>query len=256
MKAKIQIGMYAGLLILVWVITGLASAGSRSKTVKEVRVILDEGKESFFLDSESVKKILNEKNGKALEGSRVSDLKFSALEYELDRNPWIGNAEVFWQHDSVVTANIKLRKPVARVLAANGVSFYLDEKMRKFPVSASYPADVPLISGAVREELSPEDTIKSMQLLGISELLNEIRTNLFFASLVSEIVVDEKGEVTIFPEVGELRIKIGKPENVKEKLEGLMKFFEQVLTLTGWERYKSVDLSFDGQIVGKKNFNW
>lgn len=256
MKAKIYIGMYAGLLILLWVITGLASSGSRSKTVKEVRVVLDEGRESFFLDGESVKAILAAKNGKALEGSRINELKFSALEYELDRNPWIGNAEVYWQHDSVVTASIELRKPLARVISANGVSFYLDEKMHKFPVSPKYPADVPVVSGTFLEELSPEDTLKSEGLAGISELLHEIRSNDFFSSLVSEIVIDDKGSVTIFPEVGDLRIRIGKPEKVKEKLAGLMKFFDQVLSVTGWERYKGVDLSYDGQIIGRKKFNW
>ena len=256
MKAKIRIGMYAGLLALIWVITGLASAGSRSKTVKEVRVVLDEGRESFFLDGESVKGILAAKNGKALEGNRISELKFSDLEYELDRNPWIGNAELYWQHDSIVTANIELRKPLARVIAANGVSFYLDGKMRKFPVSPRYPADVPMVTGSFREELLPEDTLKSEQLKGVSELLGEISSSDFFSSLVSEIVIDEKGEVTIFPEVGDLRIRIGKPVNVKAKLNGLMKFYDQVLSVTGWERYKSVDLSYEGQIVGRKNFNW
>lgn len=256
MKRKLRIAAHLGALVLIWTVMGLASANHRGKQVTAVHVIVEDGKENYFLDADAVKKILERKVGTPLEGTPVGSLRMDELEYELDNNPWIGNAEVFFRNDGVLGVEVALRKPLARVITPSGASFYLDEKMRKFPVSPSYPADVPLVTGYIRETLEPTDTLNDPALRGVTELIKAVHSDEFFSSMVSEIAVDGRGEITLYPEVGDLEMRFGKPEQIEEKLASLMKFYDQVLAVTGWNRYQSVDLRFQDQIVAKKRFNW
>lgn len=58
--------------------------------------------------------------------------------------------------------------------------------------------------------------------------------------------------LTLIPRSGNYRILFGDLSDQKAKLERLQHFYNDVAATTGWERYKSVDVSFAGRIVCTK----
>ncbi len=256
MKMKLRILAWAGTFILIWVVMGFAGANRSGKEIKEVRVLINDGKENFFLDSEGVKTLMAKRNGRPIEGSAVGAIRIDEIEYALDSNQWVDEAEVFYRNDGSLTAEVKMRTPIVRFLSETGVSFYLDEHFTKFPPSLNYPADVMLLRGDYEEELTPVDTIKDERLRSVLPFIEKVNQDPFFKAFISEIYIDRKGSITLFPEVGDLEIVFGKPERIDEKLDALSRFIASVLNHTGWDRYGKVDLRFEGQVVAQKKFNW
>ena len=58
------------------------------------------------------------------------------------------------------------------------------------------------------------------------------------------------GAFDLIPKLGNQVIHFGKAENYHEKFNNLLCFYRQVLSKKGWSQYSSLDVQFDGQIVG------
>ena len=55
------------------------------------------------------------------------------------------------------------------------------------------------------------------------------------------------------PKIGEQRIRLGKVEQIEEKLDNLRTFVEEVVPYKGWEVCQTIDLRFKDQIVCTRN---
>ena len=47
-------------------------------------------------------------------------------------------------------------------------------------------------------------------------------------------------------------VHLGSVELMDKKINNLKAFYKKVMVADGWEKYKSIDMSFDGQIVCQK----
>jgi cell division protein FtsQ len=66
--------------------------------------------------------------------------------------------------------------------------------------------------------------------------------------------IDITGEklFELIPVIGDHIIKLGKGENVEEKLNRLFVFYKQVLGKVGFNKYAALDVQYDGQVVAIK----
>ena len=81
------------------------------------------------------------------------------------------------------------------------------------------------------------------------ELINKIRNDEFWSAQLAQLDIDQKGRITMFPQVGDERIEFGKPDNADIKFKKLMIFYKEILPRTGWNKYNRVNLEYEGQIV-------
>jgi cell division protein FtsQ len=58
---------------------------------------------------------------------------------------------------------------------------------------------------------------------------------------------DKKFE--FIPVIGSHIIRIGRAENIDQKLRRLLVFYKQVLSKTGFDKYSALDLQYEGQVV-------
>ena len=59
--------------------------------------------------------------------------------------------------------------------------------------------------------------------------------------------------VQLIPKLGDQIIDFGYPdENIQDKFKRLSVFYQDGLPYEGWNKYKSISLAFDGQVVAKK----
>ena len=83
------------------------------------------------------------------------------------------------------------------------------------------------------------------------QVINTIRTNEFWNAQIAQMDIDSKGNITLFPQVGDLRIEFGQPINEKTKLKKLMILYKEILPRVGWNKYKRVNLEYEGQLVAE-----
>src|SRR4030095_10723863 len=74
----------------------------------------------------------------------------------------------------------------------------------------------------------------------------------FWMSQVAQVDITPERKFEMIPVVGNHTVKLGDGENIGEKFRRLMIFYQQVLSKTGFERYKLIDVQYKGQVVASR----
>jgi cell division protein FtsQ len=69
---------------------------------------------------------------------------------------------------------------------------------------------------------------------------------------VVQVNVVADGTLELVPRVGDHIIYLGPPVNISKKLERLRKFYLYGLNEAGWNKYATISVEFDNQIICKK----
>jgi cell division protein FtsQ len=93
------------------------------------------------------------------------------------------------------------------------------------------------------------DSEKTENLARAFELVNYIRGDSFWSSMIDCLSMTRDGRVTMVPRVGNHIIRLGKAENYEEKLDNLLVFYREAMPVTGWNKYKVVNIEYKGQVV-------
>jgi cell division protein FtsQ len=69
---------------------------------------------------------------------------------------------------------------------------------------------------------------------------------------VAQIDITPERNFEMVPVVGNHLVKLGNGENIDKKFHRLMVFYKQVLSKTGFDKYKVIDVQYKGQVVASK----
>jgi cell division protein FtsQ len=242
----------AGLVMTTIILLGASLRHQQEKVCTDVWISFEGDKRNLFIDSEEVKEIINSNH---LIGEPLKKISLYKIEQKLRKNPFVKSAEVSLDNHGVIHIRLALRDVLARFYNKRGESFYLTKNGTKMPSSRNYSARTILISGEIEESLFPLDTLKSETCRALKPMLEYIAKNPVYAALISEIYLDEKGELTIYPELGNLSIEFGDLEDFQNKLANLVIFYRNVMPKVGWNYYQKISLKYKNQVVAKKKHN-
>lgn len=161
----------------------------------------------------------------------------------LERNELIKKAYCYHSPDSVLHIDIEQRQPILRVKSASQADFYVDSEGEIMPVRSIVPMQIPLATGYVSKEKA------SGELYKLAQFLND---NKFWRQEITQIYVNQNGDIELIPRVGSHTILLGSADNCEKKLSNVRKFYDKVLSRKGWNYYKKINVKFDNQIVGEK----
>jgi cell division protein FtsQ len=69
---------------------------------------------------------------------------------------------------------------------------------------------------------------------------------------VAQIDITTDRQFEMIPVVGNHLVKLGNGENINQKFRRLMMFYKQVLSKTGFDKYKVINVQYKGQVVASK----
>lgn len=238
--------MAAGLFVLLAVVNRY----HQEVTLSEVKVNFLAVEDNAFLTSNEVKEAMGWEGGHAPIGERLDQLQLSQLEEQLLSSPYVRSAELHKSLTGVLHVDVRLRKPVGRIMNNSGADVYLDAEGKKFPITPQHSANVVLVRGDFEEAVA--DTFACETISATLPLLNFIASDPYWNHYFSELVIDELGEVTLYPREESLPIEFGYPFAITDKLQRLRIFREQVLEHPERPRLRSINLKYEGQIVAKQ----
>lgn len=194
-------------------------------------------------------------------GISFSHVDLGAIETKVREMKEVKKVKAFKTIDGNVHIDITQRKPLVRIMNANGLQFYLDEGGFQMPVSAAYTPRVPVVTGFLHE---PSSNVSAVE-IGESELLkdqllsddifymvNYIRKNEFWNAQIQEIYINRNKEFEFVPTMGDHRIMFGSIENMVGKFEKLKVFYEDGLRNMNWNRFSIINVKYKNQIVCTK----
>lgn len=219
--------------------------------IHDISVRIINTNDNHFLDEADVLSLMN-LNAQNLRGARTNDLDLRAIEKKIMRDPFIRDAELYTDLKGNLVARVELRRPVARIIRNDGPDGYIAEDGTVMPVSDKFTARVLLVGGPyVRKLLQQRNLSQSTEGQKLLNLINVIREDEFWNAQIAELDIDSKGKVTMLPQVGDERIEFGTPDNEEVKLRKLKIFYKEIVPKTGWNKYRRVNLEYEGQIVAE-----
>ena len=221
------------------------------KHVQAIIVQLNQIDGHRFLTRRDVTGYLTNGGADPIAGKSYDGVDFRQLERRLQQHGLVRSCQVARDLAGNLLVTIEQPRPLARLMASDeetrAVSGqYVSEEGRFFPVSMNYSARVPILTGAyfrVNRSLTNE---RNQPLLA---LLKRIHSDPFWRAQITELSVDEQGDVTMWPQMGNHQIEFGPPTDLDAKFKKLKLVYTDVLPAKGWDRYSRVSVQYRNQIV-------
>jgi cell division protein FtsQ len=223
-------------VIFLYSFTGKRNLG-RKITKAEVIFV---GENQIFVKQQTVNKLLieNRTDSKTI-GRDALDL--NKLEESIDAHPMIEKSQVSISVDGVLKAVVRQKTPIARI-NDEGVSFYVDYKGNKMPLSSNYTARVLLVSGEINDKNRGD----------FAKLFRVIYDDVFLKKNIIGMQIMPNGSVLMLNRNYNFKIDFGQLVNVEQKFKNYKAFFQKVVLDSSIANYKKIDLRFAEQVVCTK----
>ncbi|WP_461149512.1 cell division protein FtsQ/DivIB [Spirosoma pulveris] len=241
----------AGGILTLFGLIAFTEVRHGQKRVKSVVVRLDEVDGHRFLTRRDVIGYLTNQGADPVVGEHYDEVDLRRLEVRLRQHGLIKSCQVSRDLNGDLLVNIEQPRPLARLMPfGDGIRSvsgqYVSEEGRFFPISMNYSARVPVLTGIFFAHNRSLSNKRNQPLL---ELLKRIQDDPFWRAQITEISVDERGEVTMWPQLGSHRIEFGPPTELDAKFKKLKLVYTDVLPAKGWNRYSRVSVQYRNQIV-------
>jgi cell division protein FtsQ len=248
------------LFVALWVAIGggmltllIAAIGKQKRDqCKDYAIRIKGTQQDLFVEEKSIVKVLELAGDGKIKGRKRSSFNLLEIEKQLKNNVWIKDAEIYFDNHNVLHVSVTEREPVARIFTVTGKSFYVDESGKMMPLSDKLSARVPVFTGFPAKVISKRDSI----------LLNEVKATSsfilhdpFWMSQVAQIDITPDRNFEMIPTVGNHTVLFGEGENMEQKFHRLFVFYKNVLSQTGFDKYKAINVQYAGQVIGVKYYN-
>lgn len=244
--------LVAWLLVGCGMITLLAAANSEKEkhACKEVVISVKGSGEKYFIEKSDILNRLKESVSGTLVGKTIAKINLSQLEKTLMQNAWIREAQLYFDSRDVLHVIVTEREPIARVFTTEGGSFYLDSAGTRMPLLNKVSIRLPVVTNfTAAKRWTSNDSVLVRDLAALLAFINE---NEFWKAQIAQIDISANREIELIPVVGNHVIKLGSVENIENKFQNLLLFYQQVMSKAGFDIYKVVDIQYAGQVIGVK----
>ncbi|MBC7571483.1 MAG: hypothetical protein H7319_17390 [Spirosoma sp.] len=239
----------AGLLVATLGLIAFTEVRQEQKRVQAVMIRLNQVDGHQFLTRRDVTGYLTNDGADPVIGKDYSEVDFGQLEERLRQHGLVRTCQVSRDLTGNLLVQIEQPKPVARLMTNTEGQVggqYVSEEGRFFPVSMNYTARVPILTGPYFKQNRSLANERNQPLL---DLLRRIQSDTFWRAQITELSVDEAGEVTLWPQMGNHRIEFGSPTDLEAKFKKLKLIYTDVLPAKGWDRYSRISVQYRNQIV-------
>jgi cell division protein FtsQ len=240
----------AGSIVLViFIIVTLAFTVHESEDVVCANIEIEFGSDELIQVNKDELIRLVKAADKSVLGKKLEQINSEIIENAVEKHQAILNAEVYTvmakdsgSYKGFLVVKVKHREPVVRIMSSTA-NYYLDEFGGKIPISSNYTANVLATTGYLSEKYASEQLLPFVLF---------IENDPFWQAQIEQVHVEKNGDVLLTPLVGEHIIEFGKLDNYRKKLQKMKAFYEQVLAKDQWNKYKTVSLKYNDQVIAKR----
>jgi cell division protein FtsQ len=238
--------------VICGITTLLVAANRKEKehVCKDILIGIKGNEGKFYVEKEDVLKLMEKTANGFLLQQDITSINLKRLEEGLRTNPWIKNAELYFDSKDALHVFVEEREPIARVFTIAGNSFYMDSSGVRMPLLDKMSIRVPVITGFTSaRKFNAADSALLQQTKQVAQF---IYSNEFWNAQVGQIDITTERKFELILVIGDHIIKLGDGENVEEKLNRLYVFYKQVMSKVGFNKYAALDVEFKNQVVAVK----
>jgi cell division protein FtsQ len=231
------------ILVLTYflVVLSFVSKGKSEVVCSGIHVEVRDSICAQFVTSEQIKDVLQKKYPKLL-GFPLEKINCEEIELFLKKHEAINQCEAYYTIGGRLNVFIGQREPLLRIFSGYS-SYYIDEGGEKMPLFDQFTAHTLVLSGYVNELDGLDEVI---------EFARFIKANEFWNAQIEQIYVEQNGEYSLAPRVGDQIIYLGSLDNYSAKMKNLYVLYTKGFHHREWNNYKEINLKYKGQIICTK----
>lgn len=240
---------FVAIFLALFAFTIVANKKRSGAAVSAVNVEFEE-QGVGFVQEEDILKFFPQAD--SLNFGKMNEIELKKIENEVLGNEYVENSHAFINNREQLTLKVSQKEPLFRVFHGNGVHYYVDRTGKKFPISPTFTANVPLATGKIIydvDSLGVQQGQAINDLIMFFEFVNEEES---LKALVSRVDVRANGDLVFTPRMGQHVVNVGRPTELEDKMNRLTIFYKEGLNKLGWDKYKEVSLKYRNQIIAKK----
>ena len=142
----------AGVGIMVLLVAAIRV--QKDKVCKGYEIVITGSGEKKFIDEQYIIKLLTAAG--TVKGKSIKSFDLRSIETQLEKTPWVRNAELYFDNNQVLKVSIEEKEPVARIFTVTGDSYYISRNGEYLPLSDRFSGRLPVFTGfpVVRSKMS------------------------------------------------------------------------------------------------------
>ncbi|MBK7123662.1 MAG: hypothetical protein IPH68_13135 [Chitinophagaceae bacterium] len=206
---------------------------------------------NFFVDKNDILNTIASLEKTNPVGKAMGAFNLKHLEDQLDKDVWIKSAQLFFDNNDILQVIVQEREPVARVFAASGETFYIDDELAMLPLSEKFSARLPVFTNfpSGKKILSGAD---SSLLMDIKTISLAIQNDSFCMAMIEQVDITAQRTFEMIPKIGNQLIVFGDATDTETKLGKLKLFYKEIMVKAGWDHYSIINLQYKNQVVAKR----
>ncbi|PSL50112.1 cell division protein FtsQ [Chitinophaga niastensis] len=215
---------------------------------KSIQVKFEGKDDNFFIETKDIKSLITKDKNLNPVGKPIGTINIGQLENIVDQDPWVKNAEIYFDNRQQLNIKVTQREPVARVFTFSGNSFYLDEAGEHIPVSNRYAARVPVFTGfpTDADKLQKPDSLLTAQIVDMGTFIGN---DPFWMAQVEQLMITGDRRFEFIPKLGDQVIAFGEGVDIEKKFTKLLAFYKEGLNKVGWNNYTRINIAFENEVV-------
>jgi cell division protein FtsQ len=249
------------IIICIWAIAGggfivllVAAVNSRNHQVcmgYDIEIKSDASMPAF-IDKKDIEKVLTANKTIVLKNKPVKAIDLGIVEARLKKEPWVKDAEIFFDNNEMLKVKIEQRQPIARIFSSSGGSFYIDSTGQRLPLSEKISARLPVFTAYPLESKKNRTPAERKLVQDVKDLSLYLLSNQFWMAQIAQIDITPAKEFEMIPTVGNHVIEFGDGTDHQEKFNKLLMFYKEVLAKTGMNKYERLKVQYENEVVGVK----
>lgn len=218
-----------------------ASKTSGDELCRDVQISIQSQLEQTLLNEQDVYNLLEIKNKTALTGKMAGVLNPAGMEKKIMKHPTVKKVRVYLGMNGKLHIELEERTPIIRVIPEGSRGYYLTEDRVKIPLSSHYTPDLIPATGSMNDLIDTK----------LYAVMGFVNNNSFWKEQIEQFFVSTNGDIGFIPLTGVHEVILGDTAQLEEKFKKLEVFYRNGLSKIGWNKYKSVNLKFKGQVICK-----
>lgn len=206
----------------------------------DLQIQFNDNNKTKLITESDIAKIIDVKGLNPI-GVRYINIRSESIENELLKNRIIKKVECYKTQSGIVKLEVTQRSP--KFIIAGKENFYVDTDRELFPLSVNSAIYVPVVSGRITKSFATNQ---------LFDFIDYLEKDQFWNAQIEQIFITDDLKIEMIPRVGDAVILLGTLDKYEDKLQKLVVFYQKGLSVLGWNRYSSIDLQYNNQIVCKK----
>ena len=248
-----------GLILIVF----FANTENNNDVAKKPDISIHvEGENTFLTESELLDRLIYKRLYQ--KNMKVNLVNIKKIEAAIIKMEEVKKVRVYKNIGNSWNIDVELRNPIARIFTLSQKAYYLDDEGFTMGRSTLHTAHVLVFSGFITEimekasvkEIINNDSLKSIRKLDdIYRISNYVCKDSLMNALIGQVYLEKNGDFILIPLVGKQTILFGSAKSdevVADKFNRLKIFYKEGMPHEGWEKYNTIIVKYEGQIVCRK----